>query len=351
MFIDSAHSIALKGVIQDQELVSNSSSHAVIKSIIQDQFRYSVGQLNGYEGVADLNRIEIEILEVRAQSGGKFLARYSAKLIIAWPKDASQPASIDLILPSGIDYRSLLEFFYTYNKPECRALESHDVVFGNFWYYYRPNNSDCSLDTDPNPEYANRVPMTLSLSDENTTGKFPEYEKVWEDKRLIATAIFGKFDAKNSTNSDAGVRAYRFMYQSLLNFFGNPVSNSVGPDDIVGVDTPEISLEFNSELGIVEVHLLLVAQISSPSAEFVTTYNRLTRKSDFIAYSGHSGLGGNIRALARMGQFEPNQYQIFLINGCDTFAYVDHSLRDAHAAANPQFGPYKCFAATHLRHQ
>jgi hypothetical protein len=32
-----------------------------------------------------------------------------------------------------------------------------------------------------------------------------------------------------------------------------------------------------------------------------------------------------------------------MVNGCDTFAYVDYSLRDAHAAVNPGYGPNKFF--------
>ena len=37
------------------------------------------------------------------------------------------------------------------------------------------------------------------------------------------------------------------------------------------------------------------------------------------------------------------QYQIIFINGCDTFAYVDDSLRDAHHRVNPEAGPDKYF--------
>ena len=36
-----------------------------------------------------------------------------------------------------------------------------------------------------------------------------------------------------------------------------------------------------------------------------------------------------------MGKFVKGQYQLFLVNGCDTFAYVDDALFDAHQAVNP----------------
>ena len=36
-----------------------------------------------------------------------------------------------------------------------------------------------------------------------------------------------------------------------------------------------------------------------------------------------------------MGTFKPAQYQIFYMNGCDTFAYVDGSMAQTRARLNP----------------
>jgi hypothetical protein len=44
-----------------------------------------------------------------------------------------------------------------------------------------------------------------------------------------------------------------------------------------------------------------------------------------------------------MGRFEKDHYQIYLVNGCDTFAYVDKALENAHAAVNPGFAGTKYF--------
>ena len=91
--------------------------------------------------------------------------------------------------------------------------------------------------------------------------------------------------------------------------------------------------------------LILVEDIKEvyPGSEIETLYNERTTYSDFVSYSGHSGLGANIRQLAQMGRFVPGQYQIFLINGCDTFAYVDEALARAHERVNPGKGRYKFF--------
>src|SRR5690606_13021541 len=50
---------------------------------------------------------------------------------------------------------------------------------------------------------------------------------------------------------------------------------------------------------------------------------------------GHAGLGSNVRALASKGQWTQGQYVVVLMNGCDTHAYVDGALAQAHQAVNP----------------
>jgi len=58
--------------------------------------------------------------------------------------------------------------------------------------------------------------------------------------------------------------------------------------------------------------------------------------SDLLTYSGHSGYGGNINDFVNIiGNFSPNRYYLFLMNGCSTYSYLDDTLRQAIQAANP----------------
>jgi hypothetical protein len=100
---------------------------------------------------------------------------------------------------------------------------------------------------------------------------------------------------------------------------------------------------FERPEGTLDVEILLIDGILSTDDAFKKRYNERTKISDLVSYNGHSGLGANIRALARLGSFVQGQYQLFFVNGCDTFAYVDNALRDAHAAVNPGYGPSKFF--------
>jgi hypothetical protein len=80
------------------------------------------------------------------------------------------------------------------------------------------------------------------------------------------------------------------------------------------------------------------------SEEMVESFQSRTQTSDLVTYSGHAGLGASIKALASTAKFAAGKYQIFLLNGCNTFVYMDkYALRNAHHAANRDSSPYKYF--------
>ena len=75
--------------------------------------------------------------------------------------------------------------------------------------------------------------------------------------------------------------------------------------------------------------------VRTAGATFDARYAELSTRADLIVYNGHAGLGSNVRALASKGRWTAGQYAIVFMNGCDTFAYVDSALWDAHARVNP----------------
>ncbi len=86
---------------------------------------------------------------------------------------------------------------------------------------------------------------------------------------------------------------------------------------------------------VVKVTALLVDAITEVPVGFDQRYESLTPTADVIAYNGHAGLGQNVRALAQKGRWVAGKYQMFFMNGCDTFAYVDGSLAQTRAKLNP----------------
>lgn len=342
---DSGFSVGMDGVISDGVLITPSNNPNRIISSVKDQLYYTMGSLNAFSAVADLNRSVVSVNEVLPLSGGLFEAHYAARLFVSWPRNATVPASFSLVMPAQMEH---VQEFMTDNV-DCREDFSHEAEVGNFWYFYRPEAFGCPLReggvAGEDPLKVRRFGMTMSVSADNTSGKFPEYDKVWQDGQLIATTMFGKYEEGATSLSDPGIAEYNEMYRRLRQTYGTPVSQSVVvPDDAnPGPQIDDVEMTFNTARGPLKVSIMLIEGVRSMTSAQISHYNERTRDADYVSYSGHSGLGANIRALARMGSFQRNQYQLFFVNGCDTFAYVDNSLRDAHAAVNPGEGINKYF--------
>jgi hypothetical protein len=312
----------------DGSLTTDSSFGAAQQ--IKDQLLFTMGQLNGDNGVARLDRVQLSNIKTTAV-GGRTRITYHAKVPVAWGKRNSVPASYELILPADMSFGGQDAFFEKY-KTECVEPDAHDMEAGNFWYFYRP--AECS----PAAADVVRHSATVALSALNTTGKYPEYTKVWEDGVLNVVAVFGKYEDTGTTASDAGISAYNSFVRDIQNEL-RPFSMTTVPATIPtapGVGAPDVTIDATLPDGRkVHVTALLTNQIRNTSAAFDTRYAQVTPNADYLSYNGHSGLGANIRALNNKGSWRAGQYTLAFINGCDTYAYVDSALAQARAALNP----------------
>jgi hypothetical protein len=174
----------------------------------------------------------------------------------------------------------------------------------------------------------------------NTTGKYPEYHKVWEDNALNVVAVFGKYEDGATSTYDAGIAAFNEFARDMgvaLKVY-NPTTT---PATIPTQPGPVVKdIEWKATLAggrSVRVNAILVDNVAlaAETAEFSNRYEPLSSKADFIVYNGHAGLGQNVRALARKGKWVAGQYLMLFMNGCDTYAYVDGYLAQARASINP----------------
>ncbi|HSD87472.1 MAG TPA: PPC domain-containing protein [Kofleriaceae bacterium] len=304
------------------------------KGTIQDQLLYTVGQLNGYTAVGRVDKAEITNIQ-KTTVNGKTQITYKAKLPIIWNKRNGVPTSVDLKLPLDISYAGQ-EAFATKYKEDCVDFGAHEVDAGSMFYYFRPRNSGCNLAAAD----IHAVTASLTPSPSQTTGKFPEYNKIWEDGALNVVAIFGKYEDGATTAADAGIAGYNEFVGAMKtelsshNLTTVPASVPSNP----GVAAPDI--EFNATLADgkkIKVVALLTDNVNKGLQDptFRARYESLSSRADFITYNGHAGLGSNIRALASAGKWVAGQYVVVFMNGCDTFAYIDGSLSAAHKAVNP----------------
>ncbi|MCA9581141.1 MAG: PPC domain-containing protein [Myxococcales bacterium] len=325
---------SVEGIILDFEFdgTLKTTSSWNLAGQIEDQLLYTIGHLNGDRSVGRIDRLVLSKIKSQYASGG-YTVTYHARLPVAWGKRGQIPAVYDLTLPFDVSYDGQEAFTDKY-KDTCVDTGAHDVDSGVMWYYYRPDAYGCTLDP------ADVVTFTASatVSAINTTGKYPEYHKVWEDDALRVVAIFGKNEDGEVAPTDPGIAAYnsflsavrdRLAGQSLVT---TPASVPTSP----GVDEPDVTFNATFADGKeVEIVALLVDNVRTAGPAFEARYESLSADADLIIYNGHAGLGANIRALASKGRWKAGQYAIVFMNGCDTYAYIDSSLADAHRAINP----------------
>jgi hypothetical protein len=315
----------------DGSLLTDSSWNA--EQTIKDQLLYTIGQLNGKNSVGRLDKVTLT--NVRSEAAGSLTKiSYHARMPVAWGDKRNPPSSVALTFPKDMSYSAIEKFATDYGHA-CVDWGAHDVDSGSMWYYYRPERSGCSLAADR----VLKVTASATLSPANTTGMFPEYNKVWEDNTLNVVAIFGKYE-DGATSSDAGIDAYNQFVASMKTELARytVVSTPASVPSAPGVAQTDI--EWNATLPDgkkIRVNALLTDNVRTALATtaFRTRYEGLSTRADFIVYNGHAGLGANVRALSRSGKWVAGQYLIMFENGCDTFAYVDGSILTAHAAVNP----------------
>jgi len=301
---------------------------------IQDQLLYTVGHLNWDNSLARIDKMVLKSA-TKTTVGGKTKIDYEVTLPVAWGKRNAVPNTYTFKLPADISSAGQTAFAEKYSHT-CVDAGAHDVDAGSMFYYYRPQASGC------NQAAADllTVEAIVSPSPIQTTGKFPEYHKVWEDGSLNVVAIFGKYEDGATTASDAGIAAYNEFVRDMKAELSTrglvtvPATIPTSP----GVGTPDIEMTATLPGGKkVKVTALLSDNIQTGLSEtaFRTRYENASTRADFIVYNGHAGLGANVRALASKGKWVAGQYVVVFMNGCDTFAYVDDALNTAHKNINP----------------
>jgi hypothetical protein len=301
---------------------------------IQDQLLYTVGHLNWDNSLARIDRMVLKSA-TKTTVGGKTKIDYEVTLPVAWGKRNAVPNTYTFKLPKDISYEGQNAFAEKY-KHDCIDAGAHDVDSGSMFYYYRPQASGC------NQAAADllTVEAIVSPSPIQTTGKFPEYNKVWEDGSLNVVAIFGKYEDGATTSADAGIAAYNEFIKEMKTELGarNLVTVPATIPASPGVGTPDIEMTATLPDGKkIKVTALLSDNVQTGLSQpaFRTRYENASTRADFIVYNGHAGLGANVRALASKGKWVAGQYVIVFMNGCDTFAYVDDALNTAHKTINP----------------
>jgi hypothetical protein len=314
----------------DGELTSSSGSY--VRGQIRSQLMYTIGSLNAEPGVARLDKAVLSNISTVYIGSGLYRTRYHAMLPVAWGSKTNLPSTYTFTLPRRIDWTGQSSFTSKYG-PTCNDGEPQSVTVNNYWYHFRPRASGCSIGSS---DVQTMTTTSIVVDTTNTVAKYPEYHKLWEDGALNVVAIFAKYEAGARDQSDAGISAFNEFVQSVRETYPDAETTPASlPDYEVAPDITDVTFQFTRGGGTVTINAFLLEAVTSTSAAWEKRYKELTPGADLILYDGHAGLGANVAALSKKGKFFPQKYQIFMMNGCDTFAYYDNTLPSIRAALNP----------------
>jgi hypothetical protein len=293
------------------------------KNAVVAQLEYLTGVLTtGSRANAQFRFVDIQNVTERNEGEAKKKIHYSGSVAVIFPAGSRVPTRYDLAVP--LDVTDLA----TFNAKYDGRCGTNEYGRETFWHDFNPKAQGCTMDADVMKMRANvrRHPL-------GTTDKYPEYDKVWADGRLDMVAVYGAIS--DTTDNDTGARDREAFLTKVKDSLTNGAREDVAPRG--GILKHSI-VTGKKRIGNAERDVRLVAyfvsEAQSAGTEFMTSYGAETKKADLIVYSGHSGLGKNIAALAKGAEATAGKYQIAFFNGCQTWGYLGPWMHEKRTALN-----------------
>ena len=312
----------------DGSILADTDDEPTLRALIGAQLMYSIGALNADRSVGRHERLVLSQI-ARAPNGA---VTYHAHLPVAWGRPGPAPSTYDLRLPARAGESDQTAFAAKYGET-CTDVESAGlgpIHPARMFLFYRPFRPGCVLDTSD----VVSVSAKVTPSTENTTGKYPEWDRIWEDQTFRAVVLFSRADPiETSGTNDQGVHSF---YELII---GTAAwAKALAPTTMKtegGNDGWTLSATLTDGRKLVIDARVVAPDLALESPAFDAWYDARTPEADLVLYSGHAGLGFNVRTLMKKGAFRPGKYVIWALNGCDTFAYVDRTLANRRALLNP----------------
>lgn len=306
----------------DAEVVTSANTDA--RTAVVSQLMYAQGILTtARHGNGHIGNVKLTVASETAE-GAKKRIKYTASLPVAWPARTELPKSYELALP--LDTTG----FYDFNAKYDGKCGRNEYGVDTFWHDWNPKASGCTIDE---ADVVRAKAADIKAHAKETSDKFPEYTEMWKDGRLDVVAIFGIITS--NTPSDYGYgEARRFLEGAKGKLKDAKVTEDAKSASILQQQTLTGKATIGGVDKDVSVTVIVVQELQSVRADFDTTYDVLSEKADLILYNGHAGLGKNVNALARKGKVAKDKYQLVLMNGCQTFAYLDTTIFDRRREAN-----------------
>lgn len=315
---------------EGEVIAEKAESDAERRKAIITQLFYMSGELDKtHRGHGQFGFVELENMNAEDLGDGFERVTYSAKVPVAWPKYKASPETYRVVVPLHTDRARLDEFNRSYKGSCGEAHYGTDTL----WYDFVPvSSSACEIAEGD----ALDVVATVKEHPRTTTDKRPENERFWDDGVFHMVLVHGTDAASSYDANDTGVRQYDGFKRKLREAYPDGVETT-------GDNNYEIYDDWQFETtipkpgggeGKLVVNALLASSLKYIGSQFDDRFGPLSSGADFISYGGHSGLSKNIKALAAKERVEREHYQVWFIDGCSTFAYLDRTLVDARIAVN-----------------
>jgi hypothetical protein len=194
-----------------------------------------------------------------------------------------------------------------------RCTDDHYNSEGDFWYFWNPYQDGCPIDGgDLVSVQTDLAPLPV------TRGTYPEYARLYGEngngKTLQVSYLVGVDE--NFQNGDLGRKTFNDAYAGL---------KSAGFR--ATLDEPRrkrLTYSAGAKETVIDMRLM-----DPDSAGFAAEAVNAMKTADIFLYDGHSGLGGYLspeRLAEDSGQaleLPKNKYQIFVFQGCSTYAYYN----------------------------
>ena len=327
--LTSKSAIFLELSFHGETIGAGTESPTQLRKSVVSQLFYLAGELDKvHGGHGRFGYVELENVQVEPLEGGLERIVYDAKLPVAWPKHRAVPETYRVVAPLRVDPVSLDAFNTKYAG---RCGEAH---YGAeyLWYDFEPVTSGCAIDEGDVIDTVAKV----APSPYTTIDKRPELERFWDDGVFRAVVVHGTDSSWGKDENDTGVRQYLAFQDKLKSAYPDgvvtegPTSYGIFDDWTFEVEVPS----YGGGSGKLVVTTLLTSSLESIGSDFDERFAALSPEADLITYGGHSGLSANIKAIAAKEKVQAQHYQVYFLDGCSTFAYLDTTLTDARIAIN-----------------
>jgi len=193
------------------------------------------------------------------------------------------------------------------------CTDEHYNSEGDFWYFWNPYQDGCPITG------ADLVGVTTDLKPlEMTRGTYPEYARLYGDNGsgdILQVSYLVGVD-ENFQSGDLGKTTFKNAFAAL-----QKAGFRVTVDE-----ARRKQLTYTAGAKKTHIQMLL---LDPGSAEFAAEAVRAMKTADIFLYDGHSGLGGYLSPerladdTGRPLELPKSKYQIFVFQGCSTYAYYN----------------------------